>query len=128
MAEVLLPKQADIQRRILKERLRLVYEQTPRSIPLTLVAVTVMAFLGSRNIPPWAVALWWLGMAGLAMLRYGAVRSFRRTRGNDESQRYWSRISFYIVLAAGVGWGLGSVLLAYEATIEYQLLLLMIPH
>jgi diguanylate cyclase (GGDEF)-like protein len=126
MAEVLLPKQADIQRRILRERLRLVYEQTPRSIPLTLVAVTVMAFLGSRNIPPWAVALWWFGMAGLALLRYGAVLSFRRTKGDDETQRYWSRISFYIVLAAGIGWGLGSVLLAYEATIEYQLLLLLI--
>jgi len=126
MAEVALTNQADIQRRILRERLRLVYEQTPRSIPLTLVAVTLMAVLGSRNIPVWAVALWWLGMAGLALLRYATVRGFRRTKGDDEHQRYWSRISFYIVLAAGVGWGLGAVLLAYEATIEYQLLLLMI--
>ena len=126
MAEVLLPKQADIQRRILQERLRLVYEQTPRSIPFTLVAVTAMAALGGRNVPLWAVLLWWLGMVGLAMLRYAAVRGFRRTKDDDENQRYWTQISFYIVLAAGMGWGLGSVLLAYEATIEYQLLLLMI--
>ena len=87
MADPLAPDRIDVDRRIKRERLRLVYEQIPRSIPLTIAAVTVMAVLGALSLPAWAVSLWWFGMVGLVLLRYATVQQFRRSELDPADHR-----------------------------------------
>ncbi len=126
MSRALAASETDIRRRIVSERLRLVWEQTPRAILLTLLAATAVAMVGARSLPLWVVLMWWLAMAGLAWLRYLTGTRHRDSEGDEAAQRYWLQLAFYTVFASGAGWGLGGLLLAYEAALEYQLLVLLI--
>ena len=119
--------QREIRRQIKQERLRLIYEQMPRSfIPMLLVVTLIVVVLLAAEASMWQVAIWWLLMLGLTFNRTQNSHDFRKDEDAELQQAYWARVCFSSALVMGLGFGGASFFLALDVDIEYRLLTLMI--
>lgn len=116
----------NIQQLIRHERLRLVYENLPRSlVPSLLVASLLAVALAGVGVALWVTASWWLIMLALTIERSWWSEHFPETPMAVADYKRWELICVRGALFTGIGFGIGGVLLGEHTPQEFQSLVIL---
>ncbi|MEN8170787.1 MAG: ATP-binding protein [Pseudomonadota bacterium] len=110
---------------IYAEQVALLYKPFAVSIAATFAAavllVTTLWGISDHNM-----LLWWLtAIIVITLLRALLVHFYKRIKPDVDAGRRWGRFFILGAAAAGMAWGIGSLLFFPEENIEYQIVVLL---
>jgi signal transduction histidine kinase/CheY-like chemotaxis protein len=105
---------------IRSERLRTALQQIPVAVVVTVVNATLMTILLQLVEPKRGIYIWLGSTIIIAAARLSLWWSYRHYREVESRYRFWSSANVCGTFAAGLAWGVGSVLLL-PVSQEYQL-------
>lgn len=103
------------------EKARLLYANLPAAIAANLLLALILAGIQRPIIAP-HLLLGWLSLLGLPLLGRGvlAIAWYRAKTEPTNHAQYWIQLFRISVIATGIAWGIGSVLLSPTGDIVHQ--------
>lgn len=108
---------------LLAEQIKLLYQQAPKALAVTLVIAAALAFIFWNHVAKEWIIGWLAAIYLLSLIRFLLIRSYFRTNPAASESAAWGHRFFAGVLFSGVGWGVAGSIFFIDGSATHQLFL-----
>lgn len=108
---------------LLAEQIKLLYQQSPKALAVTLVIAAALAFIFWNHVAKEWIIGWLAAIYLLSLIRFLLIRSYFRTNPAASESAAWGHRFFAGVLLSGVGWGVAGSIFFIDGSATHQLFL-----
>lgn len=108
---------------LLAEQVKLLYQQAPKALIVTLIIATALAFVFWNHVAKEWIAGWLMAVYLLTLARFLLVKSYFRKKPAAFESAVWGRRFFIGVLFSGVIWGMAGSIFFIGGSATHQLFL-----
>ena len=108
---------------LLAEQVKLLYQQAPKALAVTLVIAAALAFIFWSHVAEEWIIGWLAAIYLLTFARFLLIRSYFRNNPAASESAIWGRRFFIGILFSGVFWGVAGSIFFIDGSATHQLFL-----
>ena len=108
---------------LLAEQIKLLYQQAPKALAVTLVIAAALAFIFWNHVAGEWIIGWLAAIYLLTFTRFLLIRSYFRKNPTASESAAWGRWFFISILFSGVFWGVAGSIFFIDGSATHQLFL-----
>lgn len=117
-----------IAQKVFAEKIRLLYANQERSYVLSLATAAALSMMAIQNDVRTLGIVWWLAFFVIATARYVVSRRYKQAVQQHTEAKRWARYYTIGATAAGISWGVGSLLIIQDVPLMYQMAILFLVY